>query len=60
VAEIRFPGKPVPAEKSFQHFARIAAGQSLAGAFAQVVSEWKKSGCSVGTRDVLLLAARRA
>lgn len=60
LGEIRFPGKPVPGEKSVQHFGRIAAGQGLAGAFAQVVSEWKRAGCAVGVRDVLLLAARRA
>jgi serine/threonine protein kinase len=60
LAQVRFPGKPVPAEKSVQHFGRIAAGQGLAGAFAQLVSEWKRTGCTVGARDVLLLAARRA
>ena len=60
LGEIRYPGKPVPSEKTVQHFARIAAAQGLAGAFAQVVSEWKRTGCAVGARDVLLLAARRA
>jgi hypothetical protein len=57
--DLRFPGKPVPSEKSVQHFARAAAGQGLAAGFAQLVSEWKKTGCDVGARDVLLLAARR-
>jgi hypothetical protein len=59
LADLRFPGKPVPSEKSVQHFARAATGQGLAAGFAQLVSEWKKTGCDVGARDVLLLAARR-
>ena len=57
--ELRFPGKDVPPEKSIQLFARTAEGQSLAGAFAQIVSDWKRIGAAVGSRDVLLLAARR-
>jgi len=60
LAEIRFPGKPVPAEKSVQHFARGTSASGLAAGFAQLVSEWKRTGCAVGARDVFLLAARRA
>jgi serine/threonine protein kinase len=60
LAELRFPGKPVPAEKSIQHFARTASSQSLPGAFAQLVAEWKRMDVSVGPRDVLFLAARRS
>ena len=59
LAALRFPAKAVPVEKSVQQFGRIAEGQSLAGAFAQLVSEWKKMGAAPGARDVLLLAARR-
>ena len=58
LAELRFPTRPSPPEKSIQHFARIAAAQSLPGAFAQLVSEWKRVGATVGPRDVLLLCAR--
>ncbi len=59
LSAMSFPGKAVPPEKSVQHFARIAEGAPLAGAFAQVVAEWKKAG-AVGARDVLFLAARRS
>lgn len=59
LAEVEFPGKSIPAEKSVQHLARAAEGQPLAAAFAQMVSEWKKEGAVPGSRDVLLLAARR-
>ncbi len=58
LSAVTFPGKAVPPEKSVQHFARIADGSSLAGAFAQIVAEWKKAGAA-GARDVLFLAARR-
>ncbi len=57
--DLSFPGKDVPLEKSIQLFARTAEGQSLTGAFAQIVSDWKRIGAVVGRRDVLLLAARR-
>ena len=60
LGEMRFPGKPVPPEKSIQHFARTTAGQTLPGAFAQLVAEWKRMDVSVGPRDVLFLAARRS
>jgi serine/threonine protein kinase len=60
LAEMRFPGKPVPPEKTVQHFARAATTSGLAAGFAQLVSEWKRTGCAVGGRDVFLLAARRA
>jgi putative methionine-R-sulfoxide reductase with GAF domain len=57
--QLRFPGKPVPAEKCVQQIARAAEGQPLAAGFAQVVSEWKRAGTAPGGSDVLLLAARR-
>jgi hypothetical protein len=60
LGELRFPGKPVPPEKSIQHFARTSIGQTLPGAFAQLVAEWKRMDVSVGARDVLFLAARRS
>ncbi len=56
---IQFTGKPVPPEKSVQHFARAARDQPLPAAFAQMVSEWKRTGTAPGPRDVLLLAARQ-
>jgi hypothetical protein len=52
-------GKPASPEKAIQHLARSAETQALSAAFADLVSEWKKSGMSPGTRDVLLLAAKR-
>ena len=39
LGELRFPGKPVPSEKSIQHFARTSIGQTLPGDFAQLVEE---------------------
>jgi putative methionine-R-sulfoxide reductase with GAF domain/predicted Ser/Thr protein kinase len=60
LGELKFPVKPVPPEKSIQHFARTTAGQTLPGAFAQLVAEWKRMDISVGPRDVLFLAARRS
>ncbi|MCA1580320.1 MAG: protein kinase [Acidobacteria bacterium] len=59
LSAMAFPGKAVPPEISIQHFARIADASSLAGAFSQVVAEWKKAGAA-GARDVLFLAARRS
>lgn len=52
-------GKPASAEKAVQHLARGAETQSLSAAFAALVAEWKKAGFSPGSRDVLLLAAKR-
>jgi putative methionine-R-sulfoxide reductase with GAF domain/predicted Ser/Thr protein kinase len=59
LSEMQFSGKPVEAEKSIQHLARAAAGQPLPAAFAELVSEWKRSGTEPGGRDILLLTARR-
>jgi hypothetical protein len=57
---IVFPTRPMAAEKTVQHFGRRAAeGATLPAAFARLVSEWKKAGAMPGSRDVLLLAARR-
>jgi hypothetical protein len=56
---LQFTAKPIPSEKVVQQFARSAQGHPLSGAFAQMVSEWKRAGTSPGQRDVLLLAARR-
>jgi hypothetical protein len=52
-------GKPASAEKAIQHLARSAETQTLPAAFAALVAEWKKSGFAPGSRDVLLLAAKR-
>ena len=52
-------GKPASAESAVQRLARGCETQGLSAAFAGLVSEWKKSGIAPGTRDVLLLAARR-
>ncbi|HEY6064787.1 MAG TPA: GAF domain-containing protein, partial [Thermoanaerobaculia bacterium] len=51
--------RPVP-EAPIDSFARLAAGQPLASAFARLVADWKRRGVAPGDRDVLLLAARRA
>ena len=52
-------GRPPSAEKAVQKLARAAETQPLSGAFAGLVSEWKKTGVAPGPRDVLLLAAKR-
>jgi hypothetical protein len=52
-------GKPASPEKAVQRLARSAETQALSAGFANLVSEWKKSGISPGERDVLLLAAKR-
>ena len=59
LSQLRFAGKPVPAEKCVQQIARAAEAQALPAGFAQVVSDWKRAGAGPGGRDVLLLAARR-
>jgi serine/threonine protein kinase len=53
------PGKAASPEKGIQKLARGCETQSLSAAFAALVSEWKKTGIAPGTRDVLLLAAKR-
>jgi serine/threonine protein kinase len=52
-------GKPASPEKAVQRLARGAETQSLSASFAALVAEWKKAGFSPGSRDVLLLAAKR-
>ena len=52
-------GKPASPEKAIQRLARAAETQPLSGAFANLVSEWKKTGVAPGAKDVLLLAAKR-
>jgi serine/threonine protein kinase len=52
-------GKPASPERAVQHLARGAETQSLSASFAALVAEWKKAGFSPGSRDVLLLAAKR-
>jgi putative methionine-R-sulfoxide reductase with GAF domain len=51
--------RPFPVEKSLARLARASETQSLAAAFAQLVAEWKRGGILPGSRDVVLLAARR-
>jgi hypothetical protein len=53
------PGKPASADQSVLRLARAAETQTLSAAFAALVAEWKKTGIQPGSRDVLLLAARR-
>jgi putative methionine-R-sulfoxide reductase with GAF domain len=57
---LRSAGKPASPEKDIQRFARGCETQSLPAAFATLVAEWKKTGIAPGSRDVLLLAARRS
>ncbi|MFY9552114.1 MAG: protein kinase [Thermoanaerobaculia bacterium] len=57
--DLRSAGKPASPEKAVQHLARGAETQTLSAAFAVLVAEWKKTGFSPGSRDVLLLAAKR-
>jgi serine/threonine protein kinase len=52
-------GKPASPEKAVQRLARGAETQSLSASFAALVAEWKKAGFSPGSRDLLLLAAKR-
>ncbi len=59
LAALRSTGKPASAEKAVQRLARGAEIQALPAAFAALVSEWKRTGISPGSRDVLLLAAKR-
>jgi putative methionine-R-sulfoxide reductase with GAF domain len=59
LTEMQFAGKPVEPEKLIQHFARATQGQPLPAAFAALVSDWKRAGHAPGSRDILLLAARR-
>ena len=56
---LRSAGKPASPEKDIQRLARGCETQELPAAFAALVAEWKKTGISPGTRDVLLLAARK-
>jgi len=53
------PGRPTSADKSVLRLARAAETQPLSAAFAALVAEWKKTGIQPGSRDVLLIAARR-
>ncbi len=52
-------GKAASAEKAIQKLARACETQGLSAGFAALVSEWKKTGVAPGSRDVLLLAAKR-
>ncbi len=52
-------GKPASADKAVQRLARAAETQPLSAAFAALVAEWKRASIAPGTRDVLLLAAKR-
>jgi hypothetical protein len=56
---LRSAGKPASPEKDIQRLARGCETQSLPAAFTALVTEWKKTGISPGSRDVLLLVARR-
>jgi serine/threonine protein kinase len=56
---LRSAGKPASPEKDIQRLARGCETQTLPAAFATLVAEWKKTGIAPGSRDVLLLAARR-
>jgi serine/threonine protein kinase len=62
--ELRAPGHEAAdqderVEQAIQRLARGCETQGLPSAFAALVSEWKKTGVAPGSRDVLLLAARR-
>jgi putative methionine-R-sulfoxide reductase with GAF domain len=59
VSGLQSAGRPPSAEKAIQRFARSAETLALPAAFAALVSEWKKAGVGPGSRDVLLLAAKR-
>ena len=59
LAALQSAGKPASPEKAIQKLARAAETQALSAAFANVVSEWKKTGVAPGGKDVLLLAAKR-
>jgi hypothetical protein len=59
LSALQSAGKPASAEKAIQRLARAAETQTLSAAFANLVSEWKKTGVEPGAEDVLLLAARR-
>ncbi|HEY1433984.1 MAG TPA: protein kinase [Thermoanaerobaculia bacterium] len=59
LSALQSAGKRASAEKAVQKLARAAETQPLSGAFAALVSEWKKTGFEPGARDVLLLAAKR-
>jgi hypothetical protein len=56
---LRTSGKPASADQSVMRLARAAETQPLSAAFAALVAEWKKTGLSPGSRDVLLLAAKK-
>jgi len=53
------PGKAASPERAVQTLARTSENQPLAAAFAALVAGWKKAGVAPGSRDVLLLAAKR-
>ena len=59
LSALQSAGKPASPEKAIQRLARAAETQPLSGAFANLVSEWKKTGVTPGGKDVLLLAAKR-
>ena len=59
LSALQSAGKPASPEKAIQKLARAAETQTLSAAFANLVSEWKKTGVAPGGKDVLLLAAKR-
>ncbi|HTO87673.1 MAG TPA: protein kinase [Thermoanaerobaculia bacterium] len=59
LAEIRFSTRPIPTGELLVWLAREARERPIPAAFAKIVAEGKKTGATVGERDVLLLAARR-
>ena len=59
LSALQSAGKPASPEKAIQKLARAAETQTLSAAFANLVSEWKKTGVAPGRKDVLLLAAKR-
>jgi putative methionine-R-sulfoxide reductase with GAF domain/predicted Ser/Thr protein kinase len=56
---LRSAGRPASADQSVIRLARAAETQPLSAAFASLVAEWKKTGLSPGSRDVLLIVAKR-
>ena len=59
LSEVRFASKPVSPGDLLLWLAREAREAPIPAAFAKIVAQGKKMGAAPGSRDVLLLAARR-
>ena len=57
--QVRFETDPRPPEQLLEELARAATKKPLHDVLARMMSDWKASGISPGSSDVVLLAARR-